>query len=196
APTSTATRATNSSTSPLSSTTGPGYAWPTAPRPSSCDDGTSQEQPRFATTPRNQGVYPVIFIDALMVKIRDGVVTNRPVYLAIGIDCDGAKQVLGLWVGPTTGESAKFWLTVLSELKGRGVADVCIVCCDGLTGLPDAISVTWPQALVQLCVVHLIRASLRYASKKYWVPLTRDLKLIYTAADQAAAAAALEAFAA
>jgi transposase-like protein len=141
-------------------------------------------------------VYPVIFIDALMVKIRDGVVANRPVYLAIGIDCDGAKQVLGLWVGPTTGESAKFWLTVLSELKSRGVADVCIVCCDGLTGLPDAISVTWPQAVVQLCVVHLIRASLRYASRKYWAPLTKDLKLIYTAADQAAAAAALEAFAA
>ena len=141
-------------------------------------------------------VYPVVFIDALMVKIRDGVVTNRPVYLAIGVDCDGAKQVLGLWVGPTTGESAKFWLTVLSELKSRGVADVCIVCCDGLTGLPGAISVTWPQAVVQLCVVHLIRASLRYASKKYWAPLTRDLKLIYTAADEAAAAAALEAFAA
>jgi transposase-like protein len=141
-------------------------------------------------------IYPVIFIDALMIKIRDGVVANRPVYLAIGIDCDGAKQVLGLWVGPTTGESAKFWLTVLSDLKSRGVADVCIVCCDGLTGLPDAISVTWPQAIVQLCVVHLIRASLRYASKKYWVPLTKDLKLIYTAADEAAAAAALEAFAA
>ena len=141
-------------------------------------------------------VYPVIFIDALMVKIRDGVVANRPVYLAIGIDCEGAKQVLGLWVGPTTGESAKFWLTVLSELKSRGVADVCIVCCDGLTGLPDAISVIWPQAIVQLCVVHLIRASLRYASKKYWVPLTKDLKLIYTSADEAAAAAALEAFAA
>jgi putative transposase len=98
--------------------------------------------------------YPVMFIDALMVKVRDGVVTNRPVYLAIGIDCEGAKQVLGLWVGPTTGESAKFWLTVLSELKGRGVADVCICCCDGLTGLPDAIGVTWPQAVVQLCVVH------------------------------------------
>src|SRR5499427_3760219 len=123
-------------------------------------------------------VYPVIFIDALMVKIRDGVVTNRPVYLAIGIDCEGAKQVLGLWVGPTTGESAKFWLTVLSELKSRGVADVCIVCCDGLTGLPDAVSVTWPQAVVQLCVVHLIRASLSYA-----------------AAGAATAAAALEAFA-
>jgi transposase-like protein len=141
-------------------------------------------------------VYPVVFIDALMIKIRDGVVANRPVYLAIGIDCDGAKQVLGLWVGPTTGESARFWLSVLSELKSRGVADVCIVCCDGLTGLPDAISVTWPQAVVQLCVVHLIRASLRYASKKYWAPLAKDLRTIYTAADQAAAAAALDAFAA
>ena len=103
--------------------------------------------------------------------------------------------MLGLWVGPATGESAKFWLTVLSELKSRGVADVCIVCCDGLTGLPDAISVVWPQAVVQLCVVHLIRASLRYASKKDWGPLTKDLRLIYTAADEPAAEAALEAFA-
>ena len=141
-------------------------------------------------------VYPVIFTGALMVKIRDGVVTNRAVYVAIGIDCEGAKQVLGLWIGPTTGESAKFWLSVLSELKGRGVADVCIVCCDGLTGLPDAISVTWPQAVVQLCVVHLIRASLRYASRKYWAPLAKDLRAIYTAADEAAAAAARAAFAA
>src|SRR5215472_16892471 len=140
-------------------------------------------------------VYPVIFIDALMVKIRDGVVTNRAVYLAIGIDCEGEKQVLGLWVGPTTGESVKFWISVLSEVKGRGVADVCIVCCDGLTGLPDAISVVWPQAVVQLCVVHLIRASLRYASRKYWVPLSRDLRPIYTAPDEATAAAALEEFA-
>jgi transposase-like protein len=129
------------------------------------------------------------------VKIRDGVVTNRVVYLAIGIDCDGNKQVLGLWVGPTTGESAKFWLSVLSDLKARGVADVCIVCCDGLTGLPDAISAVWPQAIVQLCVVHLIRAWLRYASKKYWVPLSRDLRPVYTAADETAAAAALEDFA-
>ena len=140
-------------------------------------------------------VFPVIFIDALMVKIRDGVVTNRAVYLAIGIDCEGAKQVLGLWVGPTTGESAKFWLSVLSEIRSRGVADACIVCCDGLTGLPDAISVVWPQAIVQLCVVHLIRASLRYASRKYWTPLSRDLRPVYTAADEQAAAAALEVFA-
>src|SRR6478736_3754580 len=122
-------------------------------------------------------VYPVVFIDALMIKIRDGVVTNRPVYLAIGIDCDGAKNVLGLWVGPSTGESSKFWLTVLSELKSRGVGDVCIVCCDGLTGLPDAIGVVWPQAVVQLCVVHVVRASLRYASKRDWCALTSELRL-------------------
>jgi putative transposase len=157
-------------------------------------DGVLEELAEWQSRPLDR-VYPVIFIDALMVKVRDGVVTNRPVYLAIGIDCEGAKQVLGLWVGPTTGESAKFWMSVLSELKSRGVADVCIVCCDGLAGLPDTISVTWPQAVVQLCVVHLIRASLRYASKKYWVPLTRDLRPIYTAADEAAAAVALEDFA-
>ena len=122
-------------------------------------------------------------------------VTNRAVYLAIGVDCEGASSP-----GPVgragDGESAKFWLSVLSEIKGRGVADVCIVCCDGLTGLPDAIGVVWPQAVVQLCVVHLIRASLRYASRKYWVPLARDLRPIYTAPDEAAAAAALEDFAA
>jgi transposase-like protein len=158
-------------------------------------DGVLEELQEWQSRPLDQ-VYPVVFIDALMVKIRDGVVANRPVYLAIGIDCEGAKQVLGLWVGPTTGESAKFWMSVLSELRSRGVADVCIVCCDGLTGLPEAITVTWPQAVVQLCVVHLIRASLRYASRKYWAPLARDLKVIYTAADEAAAAAALEAFAA
>ena len=158
-------------------------------------DGVLEELAEWQSRPLDQ-VYPVVFIDALMVKIRDGVVTNRPVYMAIGIDCEGRKQVLGLWVGPTTGESAKFWLTVLSELKGRGVADVCIVCCDGLTGLPDAIGVTWPRAVVQLCVVHLIRASLRYASRKYWVPLARDLRQVYTAPDENAAAAALEAFAA
>ena len=123
-------------------------------------------------------------------------VTSRAACLAIGIDCDGEKQVLGLWVGPTTGESPEFWLSVLSEVKARGVADVCIVCCDGLTGLPDAIGVVWQAATVQLCVVHLIRASLRYASRKYWVPLSRDLRPVYTATDEAAAAAALEDFAA
>ena len=116
-------------------------------------DGVLDELAEWQGRPLDR-VFPVVFIDALMVKIRDGVVTNRAVYLAIGIDCDGTKQVLGLWVGPTTGESAKFWLSVLSEIKARGVSDVCIVCCDGLTGLPDAIGVVWPQAIVQLSSVH------------------------------------------
>jgi putative transposase len=156
-------------------------------------DAVVEELSEWQSRPLD-GVYPVVFIDALMVKIRDGVVANRPVYLAIGVDCDGAKQVLGMWVGASTGESAKFWLSVLSELKSRGVADVCIVCCDGLTGLPDAIGVTWPQAVVQTCVVHLIRASLRYASKRDWTPLTQSLRPIYTAVDETAAGAALDAF--
>jgi putative transposase len=158
-------------------------------------DGVLEELAEWQSRPLDR-VYPVIFTGALMVKIRDGVVTNRAACLAIGIDCEGEKQVLGLWVGPTTGESAKFWMPVLPEVKGRGVADVRIVCCDGLTGLPDAISVVWPQATVQLCVVHLIRASLRYASRKYWVPLAKDLRPICTAPDEAAAAVALEDFAA
>jgi putative transposase len=157
-------------------------------------DAVVEELAEWQSRPLDS-VYPVVFIDALMVKIRDGVVANRPVYLAIGVDCDGAKQMLGMWVGASTGESSKFWLSVLSELKSRGVADVCIVCCDGLTGLPDAIGVTWPQAVVQTCVVHLIRASLRYASKRDWTPLTQSLRPIYTAVDETAAAAALETFA-
>src|SRR5690349_22626456 len=94
-------------------------------------DAVLEELQEWASRPLER-VYPVVFIDALMVKIRDGVVANRPVYLAVGIDCEGAKQVVGLWVGPAVGESSKFWLTVLSELRSRGVADVCIVCCDGL----------------------------------------------------------------
>ena len=157
-------------------------------------DAVVEELAEWQSRPLDS-VYPVVFIDALMVKIRDGVVANRPVYLAIGVDCDGAKQMLGMWVAASTGESSKFWLSVLSELKSRGVADVCIVCCDGLTGLPDAIGVTWPAAVVQTCVVHLIRASLRYASKRDWTPLTQSLRPIYTAIDETAAAAALDAFA-
>ena len=130
----------------------------------------------------------MVFIDALMVKIRDGVVANRPVYLAIGIDCEGAKQVLGLWAG-TGGEGAKAWMAILAQLRNRGVEDACIVCCDGLKGLPEAIGEIWPQATVQLCVVHLVRASLRYASKKYWGQISKDLRQIYAAPTEAAAAA-------
>jgi len=98
-------------------------------------------------------VYPVIFIDAMVVKIRDGQVANRPVYTAIGVTADGQRDILGLWAGQG-GEGAKFWLAVLTEIKNRGVEDCCIVVCDGLTGLPDAIGATWPLAVVQTSLVH------------------------------------------
>jgi transposase-like protein len=126
-------------------------------------------------------VYPVLLIDALVIKVRDSQVANRPVYVAIGVNMDGERDVLGLWLGPTGGEGAKQWMNMLSELKNRGIADALIVCCDGLKGLPDAIKVTWPDATVQTCVVHLVRNSLRYASKRHWAQITRALKEIYTA---------------
>ena len=126
-------------------------------------------------------VYPVILIDAIVVKIRDGAVANRPVYVAMGINLDGERDVLGMWVGPSGSEGAKYWLTTLTELRNRGVADCFIVCCDGLKGLPDAIRATWPLAEVQLCVVHLVRSSLRYSSKRYWAQISRELREIYTA---------------
>jgi putative transposase len=104
-------------------------------------------------------VYPVVFIDAIHVKVRDGQVANRAFYCAIGVTVDGQRDILGVWPSPS-GEGAKFWLNVLTELKNRGVADVCIVVCDGLKGLPDAIGIVWPLAIVQTCVLHLIRGSL------------------------------------
>jgi hypothetical protein len=99
-------------------------------------------------------LWPIIYIDALWVKIRDGAVANRPVYLAVGVDLDGCKHILGLWIGPGEGEGARFWMSVLAELRNRGVADVLICCCDGLSGLPAAITATWPQATVQTSSIH------------------------------------------
>jgi putative transposase len=126
-------------------------------------------------------VYPVLLIDAIYLKIRDGQVANRPVYVVMGINMDGERDVLGMWVGPTGGEGAKFWMGVLTEIRNRGVQDTLIVCCDGLKGLPDSIRAVWPQADVQLCVVHLVRSALRYTSKKYWGKVCHDLREIYTA---------------
>lgn len=140
-------------------------------------------------------VYPVILIDAIMLKVRDGQVANRPVYVAMGISLDGERDVLGMWLGPAGGEGAKHWLSMLTELKNRGVQDVCIVSCDGLKGLPEAINATWPQAVVQTCVVHLVRNSLRYASKKHWGRITADLKPVYTAPSATAAEARFAEFA-
>jgi transposase-like protein len=138
-------------------------------------------------------VYPVIFIDAIRVKIRDGNVVNRPIYLALGVTVDGERDILGLWAGEHgDGEGAKFWLRVLTEIKNRGVRDVLMVVCDGLKGLPDAVNTCWDKTIVQTCVVHLLRNSFRYASKRDWPQLARDLKPIYTAPS---ADAALDRFA-
>jgi putative transposase len=132
-------------------------------------------------------IYPVLLIDAIVIKVRDSQVANRPVYVAIGVNMDGERDVLGLWLGPTGGEGAKQWMSMLTELRNRGVADVLIACCDGLKGLPDAIRATWPEVTVQTCVVHLVRNSLRYASKKHWGQITRELREIYTAPTAAVA---------
>jgi transposase-like protein len=140
-------------------------------------------------------VYPVLLIDAIVVKIRDGHVANRPIYVVLGVNLDGERDVLGLWVGPAGGEGAKFWLTVMTELRNRGIADAFIVCCDGLKGLPEAIRATWPRADVQTCVVHLVRSSLRYTSKKHWGQVCRELREIYTAPTLDAAEARFAEFA-
>jgi putative transposase len=140
-------------------------------------------------------VYPVLFVDAIFVKVRDGQVANRPIYVAVGVTVDGERDILGLWAGQG-GEGAKYWLQVLTEIKNRGVEDVCIVVCDGLTGLPDAIGATWPKAITQTCVLHLLRNSFRYASKRYWPQIARDLRPIYTAPTAEAAWERLAEFAA
>jgi len=131
-------------------------------------------------------VYAVIFVDAIQVKIREGQVANRPVYLALGVTVDGERDILGLWAGEHgDGEGAKYWLRVLSEIKNRGTRDVCMVVCDGLKGLPDAVAAVWEKAIVQACIVHLLRASFKYASKRDWAEMARDLKSVYTAASEA-----------
>ncbi len=142
-------------------------------------------------------VYPVLFIDCVNVKIRDGNVANRPIYVALAVTCRGTRDILGLWAGEHgDGEGAKYWLRVLTEIKNRGVGDVCLVVCDGLKGLPDAIGTVWPAAVTQTCVVHLLRNSFRYASKRDWTALAKDLKPVYTAPSEQAALDAFAEFAA
>jgi putative transposase len=137
-------------------------------------------------------VYPIVYIDALVVKIRDqGKVENKAIHIAVGVDLDGVRDVLGLWVERT--EGAKFWSSVLAELKHRGVGDILILCADGLTGLPAAVEANFPRTIFQTCIVHMIRASTRYVSYKDLKPLCADLRQIYTAANAAAAQSALDA---
>jgi putative transposase len=135
-------------------------------------------------------VYAAVFVDAIVVKVRDGQVANRPFYAAIGVTVDGRRDVLGLWAG-TGGEGAKFWMSVLVDLKNRGVKDVFFLVCDGLKGLPEVIEQVWPQTIVQTCVIHLIRNSFRLTSRKHVDALKRDLKAMYAAPNPDAAAVAL-----
>ena len=133
-----------------------------------------------------EALYPVIYLDAIIVKVRDGGhVRNKAAYIAIGVDLEGIKHVLGIWVQAT--EGAKFWASVCAELANRGVRDVLIVCCDGLTGFPEAIEATWPEATVQTCVVHLIRAAMRFVNYKDRKAVAAALKPIYQASNADAA---------
>ncbi len=139
-------------------------------------------------------VYPIVYFDALRMKIRhEGRVVNKAVYLAIGVRMDGIKDVLGIWIEKN--EGAKFWLNVFTELKNRGMHDVLIACVDGLKGLPEAIESVFPEAEVQLCIVHMVRNSLKYVSYRDRKKIASDLKLIYRAATVEQAEAALEEFA-
>jgi putative transposase len=141
------------------------------------------------------GVYPIVFLDALQYKVRDGGhVRNKAVYVAIGVDINGLKEVLGLWIAQT--EGAKFWLQVVTELKNRGVTDIFIACVDGLKGFPEAIEAVFPKTEVQLCIVHMVRYSLNFVGWKQRKEVAHDLKVIYTSATEEEAKIRLDEFAA
>ncbi len=138
-------------------------------------------------------IYPIVYLDCIVLKIRqDKRVINKSLYLALGINMEGQKELLGLWLAET--EGAKFWLSVLTELKNRGLEDILIACVDGLKGFPDAIAAEYPQTKIQLCIVHMVRNSLRYVSWKDYRAVTADLKQIYQSATEHEARQALEAF--
>jgi putative transposase len=156
-------------------------------------DAVIEEVKAWQTRPL-EPLYPILFLDALIVKMRhEGRVENRAVYVAIGIDLDGRKDVLGLWT--SANEGAKFWLQVLTELRNRGVKDIFIACVDGLKGFPQAIETVFPQAQVQLCIVHLVRASLNYVSWKERKQVAQELKTVYRAATEEEARREMAAFA-
>ena len=156
-------------------------------------DAVLEEVKAWQNRPLDE-VYPIVYVDALVVKVRDGhQVRNKAAHLAVGVDLDGVRHVLGIWVQAT--EGAKFWAGVCAELANRGVRDILIACCDGLTGLPEAIEATFPHTTVQTCVVHLLRASMRFVSYTDRKKISAALKPIYTAPTVDAAELALLEFA-
>jgi putative transposase len=153
-------------------------------------DRVLEEMQEWATRPL-EAVYAAVFVDAIVVKVRDGQVTNRPFYAAIGVTLDGERDILGLWAGQG-GEGAKFWMAVLTDLRNRGVKDVFFLVCDGLKGLPEVVGNVWPETIVQTCLIHLLRNTYRLASKRDWDALKKHVTPIYTAVNAAAARAAFE----
>jgi transposase-like protein len=153
-------------------------------------DRVLEEMADWSVRPLDE-IYAAVFIDAIVVKVRDGQVANRPIYAAIGVTLDGERDILGLWAG-TGGEGAKFWMSVLTDLRNRGVRDVFFVVCDGLKGLPEVVTNVWPQTIVQTCIIHLIRNTFRLSSRRDWDALKRDVKPIYTAVNAAAARGAFD----
>ena len=140
-------------------------------------------------------IYPIVYLDCIVVKIRqDKQVINKAVYLALGVNMEGHKELLGLWLSEN--EGAKFWLNVLTELQNRGVKDILIACVDGLKGFPDAISTAFPETQIQLCIVHMVRNSVKYVPWKDYKPVTADLKRIYQSVTEEEALQALDEFAA
>jgi len=138
-------------------------------------------------------IYPIVYLDCIVIKIRENqTVINKAVYLALGVNMDGHKDLLGIWVSEN--EGAKFWLSVLTELKSRGVQDILIACVDGLKGFPEAIAAEYPETRIQLCIVHMLRGSLKYVSWKDYKKVTTDLKEVYQATTEAQALKALENF--
>ena len=157
-------------------------------------DSVLEEVKAWQTRPLDE-VYPIVYLDALYVNIKvSGRISKRAVYVALGIDREGEKHLLGLWIGEAEAEGAKFWLRVLTELKNRGLKDILIACCDGLTGFPDAIQAVYPQTQVQLCIVHLMSNCLKYVPWKDKKQVAADLKPIYQAATIEEAERALDAF--
>jgi putative transposase len=155
-------------------------------------DSVLEEVAEWQSRPLDR-VWPVIFLDAVVCKVRDnGTVRNKATHLAVGVDTDGKKEVLGIWVEAV--EGAKFWLRVMNELRARGVEDVLIVVCDGLTGLPEAVTAVWPDTIVQTCIVHLTRASLRWVNYKDRKRVAAHLRCLYAAPTEAAARQALDAW--
>jgi putative transposase len=159
---------------------------------SAVTDAVSEEVKLWQGRPLD-ALYPIIYLDCIHVKVRDsGAVRTKAVYLAIGVNMDGHKEVLGLWIAQT--EGAKFWLQVVTELKTRGVQDIFIACVDGLKGFPEAIEAVYPKAAVQLCIVHMVRNSLNYASWKLQREVAADLRTIYTSLTVEVAEQMLSAF--